>query len=499
METVIVIGSGPSACAAALRLSRSSSSVIVLERGRPMPEAPVHKPGNILNGIMRINRNDQSIVLGGGASINYGVYVTPTKEEMRDMFGGSPPASLKEFHAHVSSKLATDLPTNRHAGRASSLLASALNVRREAPIKDASIAGGELLRTYADSEEEGAWIKVGSIVDEKTGYRNSPLKLVDQARNVTIHTSTYVVKVSPRQETRGKWDGKWRWYAHTEDGRTFEADRIVICAGAIGTAELLLRSKLERGVTSHVGAKLLDHRRVSVMAWYGGCDTISLMDARVNNLFVRKGLHVEVVTQPGFEGVSNLSTRSVECCLSTSDIASCLPSWCTISPTLSTESFDPWCCFGPCAATCNPCRYANSVAFVVGTRADVPGRVRISASGSTRVDPSRLSEKSKEELQSLSDLVAETMRKDPRTCCVLGADSKRSDTEWHHAGTVPYKLATNSYGEVLDENGVAYSGLQVGDLSLLHTLPTLNTQASAALCGWMVSGKTIELSVMERV
>ena len=194
-----------------------------------------------------------------------------------------------------------------------------------------------------------------------------------------------------------------------------------------------------------------------------------------------------------------MSTGAMGLCASTSDIASCLPSCCIISPTLSTESFDPWCCCGPCAATCNPCRYANSLVFVVGTRADIPGRVRVLSDGTTKVTPSRLSTVAQVELQSLSDIVTETMRLDPQTCCVLGPNAKRSDTEWHHAGTVPYKLATNIYGELLDSNGNAYTGLQVGDLSLLHTLPTLNTQASAALCGWMIAGKTTELSVMERV
>lgn len=491
MPNVIVVGSGPGACAATLRLVNSGYHVTMLERGRPMPSAVMGTTGNVLNGIMRINRNDQPIVLGGGSAVNYGVYVLPPADELSEMFGPLMPSDdmLSKFHDLFSSRIANELGSTRFTTQASSRVAAMMGVCDQHPRRDASVASGVPWTSYGVG---ATWIRSGTIADTKVDTRLSPLTLIESHPNVTIFPNVYVTRV----ERRGT---KWCAVAHC--GSMFEADQLLLCAGAIGTAEIILRSNLPRGVHNSVGDTLHDHRRVSVIACYRCLNQMSTTRPLVNNIVVSappSRAHVEVVLQPGLDGVTNVCSTAFGVCASTSSIASCLPSWCTISPTLATESFDPWCCCGPCAATCNPCRYVNVVAFVVGMRADRPGCVRVDAIGNTRVHPAQLGDESRERLQVLADNIATNIREDPQTCCVMGADAGRADTEWHHAGTVPYGRATDATGQLLDVGGRSYDGLYIADISLLLKLPTLNTQAAAALGGWLVASKLLDGSSNRR-
>ena len=479
MKRVIVVGSGPAGCVAAAVLAERDREVEVtlLERGYPLPDGPMSACGTLFNGLARINGSQQSVVLGGGAAINYGVWATAPQDEWETMWGGHGGVRIDwaSFQRQVAAPLVSRVAADRAVTRTAAEAAAALGIC--AKRFDPSIAGGggALLNRY---DANGEWITTGTLADVQRDRRNSPLSLVASNPRVRI-----LVGQRARRIEQGE-GGQWR--VHTSDA-VHVANQVVVCAGTIGTPELLLGSALPGGVSHRAGAQMHDHLRTRLLLFRGCRDGAPTPIARVTEPLVsgsdRQGrFHVEVASQSNLEGALNLGLLCTKPCCVPSTILGATPAWLTLSPTLSTGSFDPWCCCGPCAPMCNALRCVNMTAVVVGVRSDVPGRVDVAAGGAARVT-----------LPGVSDLArrqafdaARKIENATDACCVVGA-SEPFDTEWHFVGTAPYGVATDDRCQLKSENGQVYQGLYIGDLSLLHAMPTLNTQAPAAACGYFAA------------
>jgi hypothetical protein len=473
MRTAVVVGSGPGGSAAALALVEQGVGVTIVECGAPVVGGPASAFGTLLNGVTRLTSTNESIVQGGGSSINYGVWITPPTTELQKLFRGKLSQRTIAAFAHtITNKLAEPAPPLIPTTRAAAVIAQGLRI--VAP--DVFTSAGDDGIPIAEYGSAGAWVRAASTVIGDT--RRVPYDLLRGKREARFVRGC-VERVS--SEPCGGW------CVHLSDGRALRADTAFLSAGAIGTAALLQRSKLPYGVHRSVGANLLDHQRTSVLACFPREDRDFAVGARVPDLIVGPDdaaegrVHAEIVFQPGVEAISTGGLQFLPC--PSSRLLGLTPKWLTLSPSCDTTSCDPICCW-PCSPTCNPCRSLAAVYVVVGARA-TGGHVRVQ-DGRTRVQLPNWSSEGASRVEQMKMTIVERLR--TIWSCVIESRGP-ADTEWHYGGTVPYLEATDERGQVCSATGVPYEGLHVADMSLAPDLPSLNTQGLAAMYGYHIASR----------
>lgn len=490
-ETVIVgSGYGGAWCAHELtRRSPASAPVVMLERGGPVPTFPRQfTTGATITRVARV-RDFAPFAQGGGSSVNYGVFATPSHAECARAFGGAHTReALQDFTTLASSMSDTSWPahpTSRKVQRAfqgSWGLPSVDDATRRGQPRDAAVDNGV--------------VRVGSLVDRVTGTRRDAVTWLDVQRVPFDLVERCDVRAAEELDGNGR-DGGARWRVHFRDGRPpLLARTLVLAAGALETPALVLRSRLSRGVNERVGTGLRDHRRIDVVAAVArgatddraeGVRFLPLSHVALRSYALNTGpfvVHSEIVP---IDSCDMCTERCLRCTgVPSSAVINCLPSWMNLDEGFGVATYDVPCA-APCglARACNPCYAVSSpgVRVVVGARTGTPGRVEVDAAGERVLTMPTLTPDEAAALHAHGAEVARVLSTTPAVEAPSVTKRTQTDTEWHFVGTTAGCIDTEF--RLLDAEGRAYEGLYVADASAAADITNLNTGALAAYAGFL--------------
>lgn len=283
MYDVVVIGAGPAGSVVASRLAHEGElNVCLIERGGSSRNAWLSVPlGYAMTlrskSLVRFYETEQNpglndrselwprgSLVGGSASVNAGVYVRPSKADLADWdeFCGSKFAeSAKKHFSSIEGgqprtySLQLHNPENEHHSSCESFYQSCeeMGVRKKDDMHIPEVGCGAY------------WIsaKDGKRVNAKSGYID-PVR-----RDLTVVTHTEVTHI---QQSASGWD---IYCVSGEKQAMLSSKRVILCAGALETPRILVRSGVGGPRTlnalgfptvcssKHVGRNLKDHLCVS--------------------------------------------------------------------------------------------------------------------------------------------------------------------------------------------------------------------------------------------
>ena len=462
---VIVIGSGPGACACVHVLSSQLPSlhIAVLESGTrpPLPAKEntlvayanrsrsfkTHRHVKGAPALARTGRIIQGHATGGSTVINAGIYVGLSKEDVHACFGSRYERLHTEFQKEVEPRIAR---------RVDPLCVQITACRA---LSDRIVLDDKHVKSYRDSIVQGRVCET-PWRQRLTAYSALLAPILAINTNVRLYED-FAVRVILR-------DGSRVTGVRSEDGRELFAPIVILCAGAIGTPALLLRSELGN---QHVGQHLHDHPSV-VLPFAGRHRT---NDDELN----AHGVVTQYCTSSGtiFDfNVINPGIASLALYVS--------------NGTLLRALFD---------RSVAGVRY-NAISMNVGWQPQRRGRVSLDDHGEVVV-----------EYDTLTSAEAQRVRSDVMT--VLGAidadpDSRKYlrrmfsmskvgeivagapfNTHWHLSSTC--RMGGGGDG-VVDETFAVHgvSGLYVGDASVAKSTCTYNTMSLAYFSGYLC-GKSV--------
>ena len=489
MWDAIVVGSGYGGCVAARELANRGKKVIVLETGKYMPhnDAP-DAFGSIINRMARIV-NNRPIVVGGGSNVNFAVWFTPSKEDAREAFGPEGLHALEPFRNDVAASYPFHLEAYHPLEvRVFSALSNALGMTWAKDLGPSGTVDAYKNKVY----------KAGTLNRPTSGQRvGVEVWLNTLSKPPVIHTSTQVTMVAER-EGGG-------YIVHTASGVRYEAETVFLAAGTLSTPGILLRSKLSRGLSSHVGRHLRDHNMIHYVTRVPTSHTASsLHGKRFAQCTISAEKRLTVGDTPfsvhmlGNVGEDCVSASTIFAVLIThlcpcdaSQLFGAVPSTCVCDKTFDKANCDI-CCLVPCGLSryFNPleCVGCAHMGLIVGGVTGEEGHVTVDNNGRTNVTYPKLTHGEQSALKDHIKRIRHALVSDglPSGCA-----SKRPDTEWHHVGTVRAHDALDDHFQVRDEQGVPYTGLHVADNSAARKPSAFNTGALAALAGYVAARQSL--------
>ena len=476
---VIVIGSGPGGATAAYVASKQGHRVLLLERGS-QPEYSVENHagatfGQTLNRLKYL-KDRVATVLGGGAHVNYGVVASPSNDDIRRALGPAFVSRLQPFVRDVLGKVAEQSRPSPLVGRMSKRLVDAWNLKRKRdPASSSQLPPHE---THDNTLLHTSTLEIG-----EDGYRSDFVSLLDRSDgDVVIRTEAEVVRLEPLPDDAG-------WVVHTTK-RFYVAPHVIVAGGALESARLLLASALPRGISTHVGKHLKDHRRLDVIFRASQCDQfrrssrISFVASRrlCNTDDPASRVHIEMVEFERFDALATALSTRLPCV--TSKALEWIPSWAEFNNTLGDENTCS--CTVYTLFTCNPLQCVrNRVLFVIGKETDVDGEVKLDAKGRRVLIEPSLDAAGRETLQTVASDVDRIIKDQANG---ERFDHVRDDTEWHYVGTARMDDAVTEDFVLRDADGLAYasgsSSLRIGDASALRHPSVFNTQTMASFVGY---------------
>ncbi|HEX4010460.1 MAG TPA: GMC family oxidoreductase [Solirubrobacteraceae bacterium] len=253
----IVVGAGASGSVMAYQLARRKGlSVVVLERGRR--EDPqtfqhseldmfprVYKDGGLQTTSDRNSAIFQGATVGGSTVINNAIWLVPP--QLNDV--------LREWHQRGAtvpkSALVTAYAELEHALQVGLIDKSVANPGTDLFLKGAGKTGKLLDNNRVDCLGCG-WCNYGCRYNRKTSMLVTYVPWAE-GRGVVFEDRVSDARII-RDESRRRAIGVDGWRTGDDGERrriSYRAEKVVVCAGAIGSTELLLQSGITAG--GHVG------------------------------------------------------------------------------------------------------------------------------------------------------------------------------------------------------------------------------------------------------
>jgi len=287
---VVVVGSGAGGGVIAGELSAAGQEVIVIEKGEYIHDSGLNQLENDMVSRLYERRGALSSAdgavsifagtgVGGGTMVNWaGAFRTPDYilQEWATEHGNPQfldPEYVKGFEA-VEARTGVNTNLKRHNPQNQALWEGCERLGYHMK----QIPRNELITGYENGEDNLLWKKCGfGILGDAFGQKQGTHKTYLQdacANGAKILANTLVNKVIIQA---GKAKGVYATYTNS-NGQAIEvevrAKRVVVCAGAIHTPALLLRSGLRH---QHIGKHLYLHPTVavpgvykhSIRSWYG--------------------------------------------------------------------------------------------------------------------------------------------------------------------------------------------------------------------------------------
>ena len=488
MHDVIIVGSGYGGCTAAKVLSeRGVKDVLILERGAVVPhQRKAYSLGAQLTRLARLQNYSVSAV-GGGSAINYGVFVPPSEQDLRNGFGEEYVSMRTGFMSLIK-----EWGVERPASGGATYLASEIGKKLGTTFRDTEEASKDYRNVTLRPKTIQAGVRRDAAFFLQSGTWETP--------PVPIRPCTGVDTIERTEE------GTWRVHLSL-GGEVLSSAHVLLCAGPIETPSLLLRSVRKghiKSVHPSVGKHMQDHARMQTIACapsgmfardegvrHSKIEIVYNTENKLPSTGERYDIHTEQVIHSGLDAVS---VSTVACLpFPVSCLLNPIPNGCVCS-----EGFGANVCTVASlvplglGALFNPLAWCTTYDFVLGGATQPDGEVSLSTYGHTSVKLPKPSEEQKEMIRSK----AKTLRKalSSSTSLTCNYESVGFDTQWHYVGTASHKRgALNSRFEVLDEGGRPIGGLYCGDASAASTPSQFNTGPLAAFAGY-VAGRRMRLN-----
>ena len=319
----VIVGSGPSGSVLAHELQRAGHQVVLLEQGsfvipgamdtRALPallESQGRRPSE--SGSVLFNNAE---AVGGGTTVNIDLVYSPDHESVRHQIESwraagriAPhqfePDSLIAADNWVKMRLLTRAPSAAEINRNNRVL-------WEGATREGLHPALYELNTYPP----GAWPTPGSdkrsavsgLLLEAIESRTAPLALVPDAhvtRVLTEHAGAERVARGVEFVARAPWNSPAviadPLHLGLTAGETLRvaADRVILCAGTLGSAAILLRSNLDdpdigRGIVAHPSVPVIGRFSETVDAERGTPATV-----HVDDFAVTRGFMFEAMSAP---------------------------------------------------------------------------------------------------------------------------------------------------------------------------------------------------------
>jgi choline dehydrogenase-like flavoprotein len=322
----VIVGSGPAGSVLAHELQRAGRRVVLLEQGSfVIPGAmdtralsPLLESGGRRASVSGSVLFNNAETVGGGTTVNIDLVFSPENESVQHQIeswrragriGANqyPFDSLVAADEWVKTKLLTRAPS-----------ATEIN-RNNRVLWDGATRAGLHPKLYElNTYPPGAWptpssdkrSSVTGLLMEAIEARQQPLALVPDAHVTRVLIDAPANKRGDRVArgvefvARAPWNGAGvvgdplRLGLHAGDTVRVEAQRVILCAGTLGSAAILLRSKLDdpdigRGIVAHPAVPVIGRFPEIVDAQRGTPATVY-----VDDLAITQGCIFEAMSAP---------------------------------------------------------------------------------------------------------------------------------------------------------------------------------------------------------
>jgi choline dehydrogenase-like flavoprotein len=312
----IIVGSGPAGSVLASELRRSGRRVLLLEQGSfVLPGAMATRAHSRLleNGGNRASVTGSVLfnnaeTVGGGTAVNIDLVFSPTHRSVQHQLdrwraqGRIAPtqfsmSALESADRWVKGMLGTRTPADSEINRNNRALWDGAQRTGLHPhlYELNTYAPGQWPTRFTDKRSSVSALLLPAMLE-----KDDPLALVPDAQVTRVIVDGKAVR-GVQLVVREPWSSSavlqdpMKLHLHAGDTLTIEARRVILCAGALGSATILLRSGISnpaigRGIVAHIAVPVIGMFDQRIDATSGTPATVFVDDYAVSRRFILEAM-----------------------------------------------------------------------------------------------------------------------------------------------------------------------------------------------------------------